>query len=244
MNRFFYLSPLILQTAIWPITRQLFRFFVRLEVCGLENLLSYTNHPRTRDICVDDPKPCRENCGVIFAVNHSSELDPILVPASLPFLSPLMPFFYTSRDQAFYKTSEWRQFFYGGFLFQLWGSHPVHSGKQSYEESLRTHIEILNKGHSVCIFPEGRKTKDGALGTEAHGGVAYLAYRTDAPVVPVRTKGVFKMTLGDFLFRKRFVEIVFGKPFTSAELFPRDETPSLAEIKTAANRILGAIRQL
>jgi 1-acyl-sn-glycerol-3-phosphate acyltransferase len=250
MNRFFYLSPLILQTAIWPIVRPLFRFFLHLEILGLENLKKVVNTYGREQMPPN---------GVIFAVNHSSELDPILVPASLPFLSLLMPFFYTSREQTFYKTSGWRQFFYGGFLFKLWGSHPVRTGKQNYEESLATHIEILNRGRSVCIFPEGRKTKDGDIGREAHGGVAYLAYRARAPVMPVRIKGVFKMTLREFLLRKRNAEVIFGAPLSPTELFYTNDTqpqdicvggllqnmpPSLAEIKTAAHRVLGAIQQL
>lgn len=251
MNSFFFFSPLVLQTAIWPIVRPFFRFFLRLEILGLEGLRKVVHTYGRRHM---------PPIGVIFAVNHSSELDPILVPASLPFLSPLMPFFYTSREQAFYKTSGWRQFFYGGFFFKLWGSHPVHSGKQNYAESLKTHIELLIKGKSVCIFPEGRKTRDGTVGTEAHGGVAFLAYRAGAPVVPVRIKGVFQMTFSEFLFRKRSVVVVFGKPLSLAELFYTNDkrsrdicvgglhenvfSPSLAEIKSAATRVLNAIQQL
>ena len=251
MKSFYLYSPLILQTALWPIVRPLFWFFLRLNIRGIENLekvaFAYGRGQMPRH-------------GVIFAVNHSSELDPILVPASLPFLSPLSPFFYTSREQTFYKTSGWRQFFYGGFLFKLWGSHPVRSGAHNYEESLATHIRLLEAGKSVCIFPEGRKTRDGAVGTEAHGGVAYLAWRTGASIIPVRIKGVFTLTLREFLVRTRSVEVIFGTPFYPAELFytnyqrPRDicvgnfpqnvSPPSLAEIKAAANRVLLAIQRL
>lgn len=241
MNKFFYLSPFILQTAVWPIVRPIFRFFLHLKIVGLENLKRAEN-TYDRKYFLDGKK--QKGDGVIFAVNHSSELDPILVPASLPFFSPLMPMFYTSREQAFYKTSGWRQFFYGGFFFKLWGSHAVLTGKKNYEESLKTHIRILEDGKSVCIFPEGRKTLDGTVGREAHGGVAYLAYRTGASVVPVRIKGVFNMTLIQFLLRNRTVEVIFGNQFSPAELFPRSEVPSLPEIKTAAFRVLGAIQKL
>lgn len=240
MNKFFYLSPFILQTAVWPIVRPLFRFFLYLKIVGLENVPMAFAYGRTQ---MPYSQGTRIN-EIIFAVNHSSELDPILVPVSLPFLSPIMPMFYTSREQAFYKTSGWRQFFYGGFFFKLWGSHPVNTGRQNYKESLKTHIEILNNGRSVCIFPEGRKTRDGSVGAEAHGGVAYLSYRTGAPVVPVRIKGVFKMSLGDFLFRKRAVEVVFGRPFSSSDLFPKSAPPSFEEIKTAVRRVIEAIQKL
>lgn len=112
MNAFFYWSPFFLQTAVWPIVRPLFWFFLRLRVSKLENPADVAN-------TYDRKYLLNNKNGVIFAVNHSSELDPILAPASLPFLSPLMPFFYTSREQAFYKTSGWRQFFYGGLFFKL-----------------------------------------------------------------------------------------------------------------------------
>jgi 1-acyl-sn-glycerol-3-phosphate acyltransferase len=64
IEKIFLFTPLVLQTSIWPITRPLFRFFIHLKVEGLENLNKLSP-------------------GVIFAANHTSELDPILVPASL-----------------------------------------------------------------------------------------------------------------------------------------------------------------
>jgi 1-acyl-sn-glycerol-3-phosphate acyltransferase len=140
MKKFYLISPLILQTCLWPFTRFIFWFFGRWEIKGLENLqgLEHKN-------------------GLIFAANHSSELDCILIPASLPFLSNLMPMFYTSREREFYKTSGWRQIFYGGFFFKIWGANPLNSGKKNYELSLINHIEILKCGKSICIFPEGKK---------------------------------------------------------------------------------------
>ena len=207
MNSLFFLSPLILQKAIWHATRAILFFFCRFEVCGLENLediinlRSYLNHKG----------------GVVFAANHSSEMDAIVVPAALPFFSSLLPIFYVSRPRAFYKTSGWRQVLYGGFFFKLWGAHSIVSGSRNYEQSLAMHVKILEKGGSVLIFPEGRKTRDGNIGSEAHGGVAYLARHTGYPVVPVRIFGDFNMTLGDFFLRKRRISVVFGAPIFLAE---------------------------
>lgn len=217
MNAFFFVSPLILQKAIWHATRAILFFFCRFEVRGLENL----------------PK----KCGVIFAANHSSELDPIVVPAALPFFSPLLPVFYVSRPREFYQTSGWRQFFYGGFFFKLWGSHAAIAGFHDYEKSLATHIQILEKGESVLIFPEGRKTRDGNIQKEAHGGVAYLARRTDCPIVPVRIVGDFNITLGDFFLRRRKISVIFGTPVR----FAKDHAALYQE---DAQKILSAIALL
>ena len=225
MNRFFYISPLVHQTFVWPIARPMFRFFLHLKIKGVERL---DRLPRGK--------------GIIFATNHTSELDPILVPVSLPFLSPFMPIFYTSREQSFYKRSGWRQFFYGGLLFKLWGSHSVKSGHKDYGVSLATHILLLKNGKSLCIFPEGRQSRDGSLG-EAHGGVAFLSHTTGSPVVPVAIKGVLKLTMREFLCRTRHAEIIFGEP-----LYPRDlvsvSTPDVSSYKTGATLVLKKIAEL
>ncbi len=226
MSRFFYISPLILQTAIWPITRPMFLFFLHLEIHGLERL---ENLPRGK--------------GIIFATNHSSELDPILVPASLPFLSPLMPMFYTSREQSFYKNSGWRQFFYGGFFFKLWGSHRLASGKHDYATSLASHVQILNDGHSLCMFPDGGRLPEREIGAVAHGGVGYLAWSTKAVIVPVRISGAHLTTPSQFFLRKRKVKIVFGTPLSFEDLSPAPN-PTVQDFQTAARVIMRKVAEL
>ena len=132
-----------------------------------------------------------------------------------------MPIFYTSRERAFYVNAGWRKYFYGGFLFKIWGSHPVLAGLKDYEKSLGTHIEILQHGKSVMIFPEGGipKMLDVMGGTgkvmenkAARGGVIYLAEKTRAPIVPVAISGAYRIGLGDIFSRKRTVTIEVGKP--------------------------------
>lgn len=227
MNRFFFISPLILQKTIWHATRAMLFFFCGFEVHGLENLKG--------DIKLRPYLNSKK--GVIFAANHSSELDAIVVPAALPFFSGLLPVFYVSRSRDFYKTSGWRQFFYGGFFFKLWGAHAAVSGSKDYEQSLAPHIKILEHGGSVLIFPEGRKTRDGNMGIQAHGGVAYLAHRTACPVLPVHIFGDFNMSLGDFLLHRRRVVVVFGAPIVSIQNSPTN-------YKKDAEKVLFAISAL
>ena len=227
MNNFFLTSPLILQTLIWPGTRFLLWFFGRLEVRGLENLKMLDGR------------------GTIFAANHTSELDPILIPASLPFLSRFMPMFYTSREPLFYTASGWRNFFYGGFLFEVWGSHPVFPGLRNYDLSLKNHLALLSAGKSVCIFPEGRRTRDGVL-QKGKGGVAYLAHATDAPIVPVAITGVFKITPWQFFTGRRKIGVVFGAPLRRTDLFPisTGNPPSVTECEAAAQIVMSKIAEI
>ncbi|HEY5232443.1 MAG TPA: hypothetical protein VIK35_02770, partial [Verrucomicrobiae bacterium] len=111
--RFYFISPLLLQKLIWIPTRSILWFFGRLEVRGLENL----NGIKTP---------------VIFAPNHPSELDPFLVPASLPFWSRFSPLFYTTREKSFYDTVGWRRHLFGGLFINLWGGYPVSVGLRDY----------------------------------------------------------------------------------------------------------------
>lgn len=220
--KLYFLSPLFLQKLIWIPTNIILRFLGRLEVRGLENLKG-----------LEAP--------AIFACNHTSELDPFFVPASLPFFSRFSPIFYTSRERDFYIYSSWRKHFYGGAFFKAWGSYPVYAGLHDYEKSLKHHTQIILDGGSVCIFPEGRTTKDGKI-QPAKGGVGYLAYATDTPIVPVRIQGVYRFSLKDFLLRRRHLSVTYGKPMrVSSE---PNTTLSLDDFKMYANHVMDQVKVL
>jgi len=219
-------TPLFLQTIVWPIGWIITRVFLRIEIKGYENI----KHLKTP---------------VIFAVNHTSELDPIIVTAVLPPLSPMLPMFYTSRDGKFYNNIGLRaKIFYGKWFFKAWGAYPVRVGLNDYEKSLKHHVDILlcKKG-SVCIFPEGTRTKNGDL-SPARGGVAYLAHKTSTPVVPVAISGVFKMTTKDFFLMKRKVRLVFGSPAYSQEFFKGETKITPDKYKEHAQEIMDAVDEI
>src|ERR1035437_5876621 len=222
MKKLYFISPLILQKIIWIPTNIILRFFGHLEIHGMENLKGL-------------------NSPVIFACNHSSEMDPFFVPASLPFFSPFSPIFYTSRESKFYVNSGWRKHFYGGTFFKAWGSYPVHVGLHDYEKSLAHHIDILRARGNLVIFPEGRTTQDGNI-QPAKGGVAYLAYTTGAVIVPVRIGGVFHFSFKDFFLRRRRLSITYG----NSMYFPSglNTEPSLENFKVYANKVMNEVGKL
>lgn len=221
MKRWYFLSPLLLQKLIWIPTRLTLLFFGHLEVRGFERL-----------------KKLKTNA--IFAVNHSSESDPILLPASLPFFSHFSPIFYTSREQSFYKYSGWRQHFYGGNFFKAWGAYPVQVGLNDYARSMANHIPIILDGGSLCIFPEGKKTRDGLI-QPAKGGVAYLAYATGRPIVPVRYDGTYQLRFKDFIRRKRRLKVTFGEPIY---ITGEPGTLTIEDFKKQANLVMDKIRDM
>jgi|SRR3989344_3347709 len=227
MKIFHYVSPWVLQTLIWVPTRILLRVFFVYKVKGLKNLSALKN----------------DGTGVIFAVNHSSELDPILIPASLSFLSRFMPMFYVAREKSFYKNSGWRQNFYGGLFFRMWGAHTAYAGMNDYDIALRYHIKILNAGRSLCIFPEGKKTTDGNVG-DGKPGIGFLIHRTNASIVPVRVVGLYKdHKRKDFLGRTR-LKVVFGKPMLAKDFYNGKKDIGIEDYREATKIIMDGIRSL
>jgi len=224
---FFSWTPTILQTLVYPFTWVGFRFFARISIVGKENI---RGHKR----------------GAIFAVNHASELDPILIPATLYPFSRLMPMFYIARERAFYGKKGLSRYIYGGTFFKIWGAYPASVGTGDYELALKHHIRILEHGKSVCIFPEGGKSRDGKV-NDGKSGVAYLLWRTGAPVIPVALHGHYQMGLHGFFSRARTISVSYGKPITREELFGSDAEvtpPTREDLKAATHIIMSRIREM
>ena len=222
---FFSITPFILQTLVYPFTWVSLSFFAKIRILGKENIRGHKH-------------------GVIFAVNHASELDPILIPATLNPFSRLMPMFYLARESSFYEKSGFAKYFYSGTFFKIWGAYPVTVGTGGdYEHALRHHIKILKRGKSICIFPEGGKTKNGEIG-EGKPGVAYLLWRTGRPVIPVAIHGHYQMSAHGFLKRKHSITVSYGAPITKEELFGARAdaiSPTREELKVATQVIMSRI---
>ncbi len=222
-RHFFFKAPIFLQSFIYLTTLVLFKIFCNFKVKGFENIANLPN-------------------GVIFAANHSSEWDGILMRVALPFFSRFSPMYYVSLEKKHYTESSWRSFFYGGFLFELLGAYPVYSGKKFYAFSLQNHLALLKQKRTLCIFPEGQRTRDGKLG-EPRGGVAFLAHESKAPVIPVAITDMVGLTLKNFIFGRRNVSIIIGRPLLHDELVP-NEHPSIDELKKGAGVVMNHIREL
>jgi 1-acyl-sn-glycerol-3-phosphate acyltransferase len=179
----------------WLPMRLVLRLFTRFTVIGLERLPTSGN--------------------VIFAMNHVSELDPIALQYALPMFTRFMPVYFVALTKQHYSSGDFgmRSRVYGGTLFKLLGAYPVYPGLHDLDQSLVHHLRILRKGYSVCIFPEGKRSKDGTIG-RVRPGCAHLALHTDTPVVPVRIRGAFGVRLTSFFAGRHTVQIEFGEPIT------------------------------
>lgn len=148
--------------------------------------------------------------GILFAPNHISEIDVLVVRFALPFIIPIMPMYYVSMTKDHYQTEKfgWRRYFYGGTFFKILGAYPAYIGMRDYQASLINHIELLENGKAICIFPEGKMGMETFKPGEAKGGIGFLAEYTKTDIIPVQLKGVrnidwFKV----FTFRKPVIEV-------------------------------------
>ena len=90
---------------------------------------------------------------------------------------------------------------------------PEHSG---YRASFAYAGASVDRGYSVLIFPEGRRTPDGKL-SPFRAGIGLLAKRLNLPVVPVRIDGLYELRIaGKHMARPGAVRVSIGEPLQFA----------------------------
>jgi 1-acyl-sn-glycerol-3-phosphate acyltransferase len=144
----------------------------------------------------------------IVAGNHLSFADHFLMPAILKrritFLAKAE--YFTGRGPKGRLTA---------FFFRSAGQIPVdRSGREAGLAAVREGLGVLAKGELLGIYPEGTRSHDGRL-YKGKVGVAVMAIRTGAPVVPCAMVGTFEVQpTGRKLPRigARPVVIRFGEP--------------------------------
>jgi 1-acyl-sn-glycerol-3-phosphate acyltransferase len=79
-----------------------------------------------------------------------------------------------------------------GWLFRAVGAIPIAPAREDPQLLAQAYDRIaqsLQEGELVCIFPEGRLTRDGQLG-ELRRGIVEIVERTPVPVIPVAIHGL------------------------------------------------------
>ena len=116
---------------------------------------------------------------VIIAANHASNFDAVVLGA---WLTPAL-----GRRIHWLGKKELFAWPVVGWAARNGGVHPVDRGAAD-ADAFRLARRILDEGHVLFVFPEGTRSADGAL-HEARDGVAVLALRTGAAIVPIGIAG-------------------------------------------------------
>ena len=94
---------------------------------------------------------------------------------------------------------------------------PQRSG---FRESFAFAGELIDRGYSVVVFPEGRRTTDGEM-SRFRAGVGILAQQLKVAVVPIRIDGLFPLKKEGRRFARRGeIRVILGEPVQ----FPNEMT--------------------
>jgi 1-acyl-sn-glycerol-3-phosphate acyltransferase len=158
-----------------------------------------------------------ESGRAIVAGNHLSFSDHFLMPAILPRRI-------TFLAKAEYFTGPGLKGRLTAAFFRSVGQIPVdRSGGRASQAGITAALDVLERDELLGIYPEGTRSHDGRL-YRGRTGVAVMALRAGAPVVPCAMVGTFELQPpGRRLPRIGRVTIRFGKPLDFSRFAGMDE---------------------
>jgi len=163
----------------------------------------------------------------ILMINHIAFIDPILVLNIVP------------RNIVPLAKAEVYDYPLIGIFPKLWGVIPVR--REEFDRTaVRQVLDVLGAGEIVLIAPEA--TRGPAL-RQGKEGVAYLASRSGAPVVPVAIEGTtgFPALRYTRPWRGPGAVVKFGRPFRYRESYRRADRDQLRIMTDEAMYVLSTL---
>ncbi len=141
---------------------------------------------------------------VVLGSNHIHNLDPLTIGLGTPRFVHFM---------AKHELFKYRWF---AALLRYLGAFPVRRGAGD-RQAIRHALAIPEHNGCLLVFPEGHRSKTGKL-QRGLPGVAFIARKTQCPIVPVAVIGQYK-------FRGKLT-LRFGEPFVPT---PEDTNDTILE---------------
>jgi 1-acyl-sn-glycerol-3-phosphate acyltransferase len=177
---------------VWGCLHTGFRLYNRMEIHGREHL------PAAAPF--------------VFAANHASHLDALVLASVLPVslrdhVSPI-----AAGDVFFQKRSV------AGLVTTLLNTLPIWRRKAGSHAMQELRQRLLEHPSIYILFPEGTRTRDGAM-NRFKPGVGMLVASTPAPVVPCHLQGTFEAgPAGAILPRPTRITVRIGAPLHFADV--------------------------
>ena len=144
--------------------------------------------------------------GVLIVSNHLCNADPLFVSVACP-----RPTHFMAKKELFeVPVLRW--------AMRKFGEFPVDRGAAD-RWAIKRSFATLEQGIALGMFPEGTRSRSGAL-KEALPGAGLIGLRGGVPIVPVAVIGTEKLpllgskALGASWRGFRGARVVFGEPFT------------------------------
>ncbi len=112
----------------------------------------------------------------IIAINHLTLIDPVILLAILP-----------PQKITVFVAKKWEHKFVVGPLVRALGGIFVHRGEVD-RAALQASLKVLKNGGILGLAPEGTRSRTGGL-QRSKPGVAYLAIKTNTPILPIGISG-------------------------------------------------------
>lgn len=183
-----------------------------------------------------DNVPAPQDGGVIYAINHTSHMDTVLM-ARLVWQSGRVPRFMI-KDGVFKLPII-------GRIMRGAKQIPVHRGTANAADSLAEAVTALKAGEAVIIYPEGSITRDPEQWpTAGKTGIARLVLQCpDAAVVPVGQWGAQQPRQQKWrLFTRRTSTAIVGKPLDLTGFAGQPATTTV--LRELTDTIMGEVRAL
>ena len=159
------------------VARFIYKFIYRIKIVGEENVI--------------------ESGGVIYAANHKSCEDPIIIALT------------SKRQLTFMSKKELFKFKPYGFILRSLGAFPVNRGTGDVG-AVKTGLKILKEGRVMLIFPEGKRLDRGEV-VPAKPGVAMFAIHAKVPIIPITIVEEYKLW--------HRLTVIYGKPIYFEEYY-------------------------
>jgi long-chain acyl-CoA synthetase len=161
---------------------------------------------------------------VVFAANHSSNLDTFVVMYCLPlkiryWLTTLMSIEYHFQN-FFYRKGSWIRRIIEAIGFYLLVNLAINacplSRTHGFKQVLENAGKLIDRGWSILIYPEGMVTTDGNI-QDFESGIGIIAADMSVPVVPVKIEGLYNILRDGILpwgHKPKWprVTVTFGEP--------------------------------
>lgn len=148
----------------------------------------------------------------VAGLSHIPDQGPaILLMNHIAFVDPIVLVHVTPRDIVPLAKVEVYKYPVIGIFPRLWGVIPVRR-QEVDRRAVQGALSVLKAGEIILVAPEGTRSPYLQRGKE---GVAYLASRSGAPVIPVGVEGTpgFPALRFSSRWRQSGVHVRFGRPF-------------------------------
>lgn len=168
---------------------------------------------------------------LIIASNHLHFFDPPLVVVGLPF-----------REITVLAAEKWQETWPINWLLKSMGAIFVRRGEVD-REALSQCVAVLNRGGIIGLAPEGTRSPTGTM-QRGKPGIAYLAVKTNVPVLPLGVSGQTEILRAWKRLRRPHVVVRIGQPFTLQPVNGRRKGEQLqARSDEVMQRIAALVRQ-